>query len=660
MTLQGKIIEYIDQSKFICGLVMQDSGKRLRIITQKGREMNLPLARVVHQTGQTFATEQSREDMQRLLLATSETRQLLTEPVQLAEIWELAFEEGGAFQPSFLTELAFGTESTDDHVAAFLRCVFRNRIYFKYKEGKILVHTAEVVQQLQDREEKEKAREELLEQSAKALKMLSQGEVPDDWPDQEKCFALLQDYYLQGNDAPESALARDLLKKARLIRPHDPYHLLIKAGIWQENENVFLLKHDLPVEFPEEITAQATVHEPVADELLSEGRKDFRDLPLLTIDGEKTRDFDDALHIEKRDRGFLVGIHIADVTPWVTPGSGLFQEAMERGTSLYFPEGQIPMLPRSLSEDVCSLIKDKPRAALSFMVLLSTDGEVLEFELQRSVVQVKRQLTYTHVDQIFEDDPELKTLAALSRKLQLRRLENGALMLPFPDVNISVNGKEIDIQLSDVDTTARTLVAEFMILANTLGALYLCDREIPGLYRCQPKPRRRLFSGFEKDLFLNFRQRRNLSRGALVTKPKLHSGVGVAQYTTVTSPIRRLLDLVIQHQLVHILQGKGMLFSLAECKDFSNQISSVLSRANQVRQLRHRYWLLKYLEQKVGERMTVLVLDIQPRRVQVVIKDVLLESDLPVNQGAGVEPGDVISVTLAKANALDSTLRLEW
>ncbi len=661
MTLQGKIIEYIDQARFICGLVTRDEDKRLRVINQNGREMNLPLARIVHHTVQGYPVELAREDVQRLLQETGARRQELAGGVNLAEIWELAVEEDdSAFSPDFLAELNFGGAIGDDHVAAFLRRVFSDRLFFKYREGKVLVHSVEVVEQLQDKAAREKEKEELLESGAKALQGLMRGECPVAWPDREKCLALLADYYLHGNEAPESDVARELLKRAGLTMPHDPFYLLVAAGVWDRDENIPLLKKDLPLEFSAEALAQADVSESSAAELLADGRRDLRHLELMTIDGAGTRDFDDALHLEQRDNGFLVGIHITDVTPWVPVVSPLFNEALERGTSIYFPEGQIPMLPESLSQGVCSLLKDRPRPAISFMVLVSAAGEVLEFELCRSVVEVKRRLTYVEAGEMIDrGDEELRILDRLGRALQQKRVANDALLLPIPDINIRI-GEQIRVELSDVDTSARSMVAEFMILANTLGAQYLCDREIPGLYRCQEPPRKRLFQGVENDLFLLFRQRKYLSRGELLIKPRRHSGVGVPQYTTVTSPLRRLLDLIIEHQLVNVLQGKGQLFSQSDCKDYMAKVIHSLAKANFVRQARHNYWVLRYLAQRVGDRLSAFVVDIQPRRVRVVLRDVLLEADLPLGRGADIELGDVIRVQLVKVDPLDNTLRLDW
>lgn len=665
--MQGKIIEYVDQGRFYCALVLLVQSKRLRLMNQNGKEMNFPVARVVHQGSQSFPTSLSREEAMRMLQEVSDTRQGQADSIDLEEIWELAVEEEQSdFTPRFLTELCFAEEAGDDQVAAFLRAVFANRFFFKFKDSRVNVHSREVVEQLQLKAEREKVQQEMMEKGAAALSaLMAGGDVPE-WPGRKSSLELIAQYYMHGNDAPDAAFARDMLKKAGLSRPHDPYYILIKAGVWHRDENVALLKQELSVDFDDELFVRAAnIAAPNEETLLDGHRLDYRDLPLITIDGEATRDFDDALHVEKKGDEYLIGVHIADVSEYVKPGDPLFNEARQRGTSIYFADRQIPMLPRALSEGACSLIEGKSRPAVSFMVTMATNGEVRDFKLVRSVVRVKRRITYNQTEELLAAgaDEDLQVLADLSRKIQERRLANGALIIPIPDVNIHVDRDgRVSVHLSEVDSFSRTLVAEFMVLANMLAAQYLADREIPGLFRSQEKPRKRLAQGISKDLFVNFRQRRFLSRGQLLTDAKPHSGVGVPQYTTITSPIRRMLDLVMQQQLTHVLQGKGPLYSLSDCKDFSNAILAAQSQANQVRQQRHRYWLLKYLSMEVGQGslLDALVLDIQPRRVQVVLTDVLLEGELPRNQGAGVSPGDMIKVKLAKVSPLDNSFRLEW
>ena len=666
--MQGKIIEYVEQGRFFCALVLQDNDKRLRVMNQNGKEINMPLSRVVHQTARKYPVQLSREEIMAMLQEAADRRLRLAGEIDLEELWQLAVEEGDpAFAPLFLAELGFGGEAGDDQVAAFLRAVFADPFFFKFKDGQIQVHSREVVQQLRDRAEKERVRLEMMEKGAAVMQALMAGEAAPQWPELQGCLAMIRDYYLFGTDAPESALARDLLKKAGLTRDHDPYYLLVKAGIWHPDENIALLRQDVPVNFADEQLERARqlATEENRQALSGGDRLDLRHLPLLTIDGEFTRDFDDALHVERQGEHFLVGIHIADVSAFVKPGDTLFQEARLRGTSLYFPDRQIPMLPNVLSEGACSLIEGESRPALSFLVRMTVAGEVVDFKVERSVVRVKRRITYNQAETLLAAgrDEELRLLAELSRRLQERRVADGALIIPIPDVNINIarNGR-VQVHLLEVDTPARNLVAEFMVLANMLAAQYLADRQIPALYRCQEPPRQRLGQGVQKELFVNFRQRRFLARGQLVTEPRPHSGVGASQYTTVTSPIRRLLDLVVQQQLSHVLQGKGPFYSLSDCRDLGAAILEAQTRANQVRQLRHRYWLFKYLAQEigVGNRLDALVLEIQPRRIQVVLTDILLEGDLPLNQGPKVSPGDMIKVKLAKVNPLDNTFRLEW
>ncbi len=662
MSLHGKLIEYLAEGRILCALVHEDSGKRLRLFTQNGRQLNLSHARVIHHSRTSYPLTLSREEEMALLREVAATRQALAATVDLEEIWGLVVDEPtNVFTASFLAGLSFGHDPDDDQGAALVRRVFEDKLFFKYKQGNIIAHPPEVVEQLRLRRKKEKEQEALLVDGARELKRIWAGEASGKWPGQQKCLDLVRDYYLHGSEAPEHALARNLLKKAGLTGPHDAFHLLVKADVWDQDENIPLLRQGLAVDFGQAALAQAgAMLLPPVEELLAKGRRDFRHLELLTIDGPATRDFDDALHLEKKGDDYLVGIHITDVAALVRPGTPLFEAARRRVTSLYFPDCQIPMLPVRLSEDLCSLRAGEPRAAMSFMVHLSATGELLDFDVQPSVVTVKRQLHYAEADRLVDTDETLAGLHRLGLQLRQRRLAAGALLLPFPDVNIRITpGREIEISLAEVDTPGRMLVAEFMILANTLGAQYIAEREAPGLFRSQPRPRQRLVQGADKDLFLNARQRKKLSPGSLSTVARAHSGLGVSQYTTITSPIRRLLDLVMQIQLQHLAMGKGIFFSKAEIKEFIHIILNTQGRVNGVKSLRHRYWILRYLETRQGELFPALIIDKGQRRTHVLVKDFLLDADLPNSRVTAVPAGETIMVRISKADALANVLVLE-
>jgi exoribonuclease-2 len=295
------------------------------------------------------------------------------------------------------------------------------------------------------------------------------------------------------------------------------------------------------------------------------------------------------------------------------------------------------------------------------MVELSAAGEVLDCRITASAVKVKRRLSYNEANQLLDSDEELQTLARLGKILHGKRIKGGALVMPFPDVIIDI-GKDdkVEVSLADGHSGTRALIAEFMVLANTLAASYVADREVPGLFRGQDDPHQRLFEGFHRDLFLNYRQRRFLRPAKITTRAKPHSCVGVMQYTTITSPIRRLLDLVMQIQLMSMSRGQGAAFQEHELNGLLAEITKIQSRANLVKRLRFRYWLLKYLEPLVGERVEVMIIDRGKKRIKVVLTDILMEADLPLTQGVRAEPGSLVKVKVGQVKPLDDLLRLEW
>ncbi len=670
MITPGNLIEYIEGGKFYCGLVIRSDGKRLRLLNQNSREINLPESRVLLVSRNRYNLNLERDEQVKILKTADENRKKLTEQINLRDIWELASdEEQSSYHPAFLAELQFSGEISDDKIAAFLRAVFTNRLYFKYKNSVVTVHSAEQVEQIIHQKEKEREKEELIKQGAVFLNQIKNGgKVKDEeWPQMDKVMEWLVDFTLMGSESPQADLIRQLLKEARLTNPNDGYQILVNAGIWQQDENQPLLKANQPVKFPAEcLKASEEISEPLIAELLADsGRKDLRDLNTFTIDAASTRDYDDALHVEDLGETIRVGIHIADVSRFIQVGTPLFLESQERATSLYFPEGHISMLPTILSQGVCSLIKGNPRPAMSFMVTMDREGNILNSAISRSIIEVKRQLTYVYVDEILgrEDaqEPGLRLLNQLRINLQQKRSDNGALFLTIPDVNIDVRNRDnIKVRLMPVDTPARTLVSEMMILANSIAASYLAGQEAPGLFRSQPPPKKRLISGVRNSLPDVARQRRFLARGELTSHPKPHSGLGLNCYTTVTSPIRRFLDLIIQHQLANIISNKGILFSDDECKSFAGIINQHLGRAGTVRRQRHRYWILRYLESQQGNTVSAIVVGQGPRRVNLLLKDCMFDVDLPMNPAFPVEPGDMVRIKLARVNALDNVIRVEW
>ncbi|MFZ0211948.1 MAG: RNB domain-containing ribonuclease [Candidatus Acidiferrales bacterium] len=264
---------------------------------------------------------------------------------------------------------------------------------------------------------------------------------------------------------------------------------------------IVIRKHHLPHVFDEEVLAQArAVAHPVREDDIR-GRRDFRDLPIVTIDGETAKDFDDAVHVAPRPNGgYELQVHIADVAHYVQRGSSLDAEARLRGTSVYFPDRAVPMLPEQLSNDICSLNPHVDRLVMSVILQLDSAGEVLEAEFTPGMIRSAERMTYTNVNKVLESDPEMtgryfasvdhfRRMRDLALALNKRRVARGSIDfdLPEPIIEFDPMGRMIGITRSERNIAHR-IIEEFMLAANEAVAGYLERRGILSLHRVHEKP----------------------------------------------------------------------------------------------------------------------------------------------------------------------------
>ncbi|WP_297055450.1 RNB domain-containing ribonuclease [Thermosulfurimonas sp.] len=647
--LVGRLAEVVQHGRPLPVYVLGTKGKRLRVLLPSGKEETVS-------SGQTLLLSRkrlrglSRHEALSLLAETDKRRSALRTEIDLPTLWELVVDEAEVFDPYELAALYFGNQSGDDEAAALVRAVLEDRLYFRWREGKILVHSREEVERLRLAREREAERLRRLSLGEAFLGGLLRGEEPPDLPPEirEYFLSALRDYCLFGEESPRAREIREVLTRIKATGPETPFRLLVRAGVFREDENLELLRYRIPVDFPEEVLREA-------ESLRERGRprEDLTSLNTFTIDAEDTRDFDDALHVEETDEGWVVGVHITDVASVVPPGSKVFGEALRRGQTLYLPEGIIPMLPPLLSEEKLSLRAGEKRPAVSFLLFFSPEGELQEFRLLLSYIRVARRMTYEEVDKRIESgDPFWIRLYDLARGFAARRKKAGALAVTLPEIVIRVEeGGEIRLQRLEF-TPARLLVAEFMIAANFAAARFLADQGVPALYRFQKEPLERLLrEGEEEDLVKVFQQLRYLVRGELGLSPEFHHGLGLPAYTTVTSPIRRLMDLVVQHQLVAFLSGEPLPFDQEALREILIRLEDLQSIAAQVRSRTHRYWLLKYLKLHFqGKVVAGLVLEAGERRARVLLPDFMLPVEMQLSPGYRLRAGEEIRVKILRVN----------
>ena len=273
---------------------------------------------------------------------------------------------------------------------------------------------------------------------------------------------------------------------------------------------MMIRKHQLPRVFPEGVLKEARAVARLDLEEVAR-RRDFRTLPIVTIDGETARDFDDAVLVtERADGGYELQVHIADVAEYVRAGTDLDLEARLRGTSVYFPDRAIPMLPQELSTDICSLRPGEDRLVLSCIMQLDTNGRIESYAIGEGVIRSAARMTYTKVQAILEGDAEvraayadrvedfvrMKKLAVLMNK---RREERGSIDfdLPEPVIEFDEQGQMRGVTRAE-RTWANRLIEEFMLAANECVATWLEDLGVPSLYRIHEKPEARRVMQFEE------------------------------------------------------------------------------------------------------------------------------------------------------------------
>ncbi len=273
---------------------------------------------------------------------------------------------------------------------------------------------------------------------------------------------------------------------------------------------MMIRKHQLPRVFPENVLeeARAVAH---LDAEEAAQRRDFRGLPIVTIDGETAKDFDDAVLVSERaDGGYELQVHIADVAEYVRGGGDLDLEARLRGTSVYFPDRAIPMLPQELSTDICSLRPNEDRLVLSCLMQLDAAGRIESYEIVEGVIRSAARMTYTAVHAILEGDAEtraryeglvpaferMKKLALLMNK---RREQRGSIDfdLPEPVIEFDEQGQMRGVTRAE-RTWANRLIEEFMLAANECVATWLEDMGVPSIYRIHEKPEARRVVQFEE------------------------------------------------------------------------------------------------------------------------------------------------------------------
>lgn len=364
-----------------------------------------------------------------------------------------------------------------------------------------------------------------------------------------------------------------------------------------------LADHDVIKEFPAEVKVEAAKIPQFIPEKELLGRTDLRNTLIFTIDAEESKDLDDAISLEVKEKGYLLGVHIADVSHYVQPKQPIDAEAYKRGTSVYYADQVVPMLPKLLSNGICSLNPNEDRLAFTAWMELSQEGDLLSYKFEKSVICSSVKGIYKEINAIYEDSaeeevkekyklliPTLQEMKLLAEKRMKLRQGRGGFDLDSSESKIIVNkdGKAVDVIRRERGFSEK-MIEEFMLLANEAAACFGKEKNLPFIYRVHEEPAadriadlsetlkilgiseknydgvlsqkeiQRLLKKVEGTPFqeaLHYRILRTMAKARYQSEPIGHYGLILKDYTHFTSPIRRYPDLVIHRIMSEAISGK--------------------------------------------------------------------------------------------------------
>ncbi|MGE0087110.1 MAG: ribonuclease catalytic domain-containing protein [Desulfococcaceae bacterium] len=659
-------MEYIDRQKIVCAAVLEIKNERLRLLTENNREVKLSAARLSHRGKMSVNLSAGRDKASDSLKERANRRKSLAGEIDIRELWEVLSPEQEWIDLQTMTAFCFPDSPTDDHESAVIRALFADRLYFRFNQDQFFPHTEEQVEQINAKAREEARKQRITENGGDWIKSVLSGKDtgllsahPQFTEEQQDWIRILQSYYLFEKESPQWELGRDMLARAGITDIGNLFHFFVKLGIWNPDENIDLHRYGVPTDFPEKLM-ECIASRNRFFEIRSAGsrRRDLTGLPIITIDGQATLDFDDALSLERKEDHYVLGVHIADVGHFVEKGSPLDREAVQRGSSIYMPDRKISMLPQCLAEDQCSLKAGELRPATSTLIRLRPSGDIISSEICSSIIRVSRQLTYHEVNCMVEEDGDIAILYDIARQFRKRRLADRAVQISLPEINIWLDERgELTVTRINRESPGRMLVAEIMIMANWLNARFLAENRLPAIFRSQPAPRERLYKEDEGSLFQNWMQRKLLSRFVLSTEPEPHSGLGLDAYVTVTSPIRKYSDLITQRQIRAVF-GLDTPYSSGEVQQTIHALEYPMSCVSKLQNRRKHYWLLKYLEGKTGQKEEAIVLGKRRNTYQVLMTEYMIECTIPAAGGMNLKPEDVIQVTIQHVDARKEILNV--
>ncbi len=584
---QGVLVEYLDAGKLKPAVQLREQERHIAVLDADGRERlvarDLVLLRHPDRTC-------DRDNAPKVIAEFTAEREPLASELDLNLLWEVVQEQGRSFTASELAELFFGRRSGAG-VSVMLEALLADRLFFVRRHMEFQVRPRDQVERLRVQHDRIRARSNDYRRTQRLLRdIISDGATPaadETAPLVDELRRYLQNPFTRSRD-----ITAMLQQAAPEIEPAEAaYEILDRLGAAPEGGR-FAVIGGVRIEFSEAALAEARAASPPA--------RPLADRFAIAIDDDDTVEVDDAISAELLEGGAVcVRVHIALVADFVARGGPIDDEAATRATTVYLPEMTARMLPDPISCGSASLLEGAERPVLTTEVVLSPLGEIVESKLYPERIRIAKRLSYQDADSLLAGGADGDPLRALLARLHIatdtlreRRRIRGAVLVTRREPNVKVSDGRIEIKVLDNASPSRLLVAELMVLSNSVAARYAATHAIPIIYRVQPD------SGGDYAA----------QRPRLSLHPDLHTGIGIDCYAQLSSPIRRYADLVLQRQLVAALAASGAPpYSSEELLKVLAGAEAADAAGRDLERRAKRYWILKHLEQTALDRPLIAI-----------------------------------------------------
>lgn len=617
--LLGSFVQYEDEGTVVLGVVTSLKKDRYVVLNTRGREIELGKGRLYQLPGReggASTTTSARVAELNTLHARIEEQ---AEALDVQELWSFVQEDVRSYAVEELNELYFGSNELTKH-AGLRVALINERVHFKRDKDLFEPRTVEVVQELERAEEAK--RKKIAVRDATISFILERlknrhAAIPLEAQDNIRLMGEVAAGISHTDPARQKEgknlvhlCAENLDISANLPIERQAFDVLLRIGVFNKDTNLSFIRNDIPVAHSADALEEAS-QVPLAHTIESfpvhvrEGREDLTSRFAFTIDDASTKDMDDAISLQQTQEGYELGIHITDATWAVLPETCLDRSARRRATSVYCADQTVNMLPEALSEERLSLREGAVRPCLSVLVHLSATLEIRSTRVLASFIKSHRRYSYDDVDRLLEaGDSSLLGLHEIAAACEESRLRRGAVkvhrreVVPFLETDGMIRLLEIE-----EESPARSLVAEMMVLANSVLAEFAAEHGIPVLFRGQERAddegseqvsQEVLPEGPAKD----YGARTKLKKSTVSFEPQHHSGLGLEAYIQASSPIRRYIDLCHQRQFLSFLRTGRPWVSREQFEEIAFEVESYLQSAGVASRESKRYWLLRYIEQR--------------------------------------------------------------